>query len=88
MKIYWDKIPKCFRYAVIDPDNNVEVTMLKPELSELCKDKNGKPVMDWLYPLDTVDEILKDFRYLIEHEEYELDGTEDYKTSLQERPKE
>ena len=75
-------------YAFMDEDRNIEVSMKKPELRKLCTNINGQPVMDWLYPADSTDEILKDFRYLIEGEEYELDGTEDWKTSLQERPKE
>ena len=89
MKIYWHKIPKCFQYAVMDRDNYIKVAMRRPELTKLCIDRNGDPVMDWIYAsYNFVEEILKDFRYLIEHEEYELDGTEDWKTSLQERPKE
>jgi hypothetical protein len=88
MKVHWKKIPECFHFVAMDVDRNVIVTMKKPELRKLCTNNSGQPVMDWLYPVDNTEEILKDFRYLIEGEEYELDGTEDWKTSLQERPKE
>lgn len=85
MKVYWDKIPRCFKYAALDRDDNVTVNMQKPTLKELCAD-GDKSIMDWTYPMDSGHDILRDFRYLIEHDEYELDGTEDWKYSLQERP--
>lgn len=86
MKIHWNKILKCFKYAAMDRDSNVMVTMQKPILKEFGNNLVNDIVKDWAYPREIEYEVLRDFRYLIEHDEYKLDGTENWEESLQERP--
>jgi len=79
MKIYWEKIPKCFTHAaLLAGGTDVKVFHGEPKL---CKPLNNRDGWDAYFVRETG--IVP--RLLILHEEYELDGTEDWKESLQQR---
>lgn len=78
MKIFWQKIPKCFTHAaLLDDKETVWVFIGRPGLWE-----DTDTLGQW------IPKTLDGTRRLIVGDEYELDGNEDWKTSLQERQKE
>jgi DnaJ-class molecular chaperone len=60
--------------------------MEEPILKQFGVTFDNNTVKEWTYSTEVAHDILRDFRYLIEHDEYELDGTENREESLQERP--